>query len=124
MHDMTAGNTEMLVVYLDVSFFTLAEVAEKFSFTRLRSGEKRHIQVPTRYHVVIFGSHIINHSLSVYSNAAAPPTISAISRVIPACLALLYANCNSLIISFALSVAFFIAIIRAACSQAIFSMTA
>ncbi len=63
MHDMTAVDTGLLVGYLDVSFFTLADVAGKFSFARLREGEKRHIQVPTRYQVIVFGSHIINHSL-------------------------------------------------------------
>ena len=56
--------------------------------------------------------------------AAAPLTISDSSWVIAAWRALLYTSCSSSIRSPAFSVAFFIANIRAACSQAPFSTTA
>ena len=59
-----------------------------------------------------------------YSNAATPPTISVISCVIAAWRARLYCNVSVSINSFALSVAVFIADIRAACSLALPSRSA
>ena len=59
-----------------------------------------------------------------HSNAAAPPTISAISWVIWAWRARLYVRRRTLIMSLALSVAFFIAVRRALCSPATVSTSA
>ena len=56
--------------------------------------------------------------------AAAPPTISESSLVMPACRFLLYTSVSSSIRSAALSEAAFIATMRADCSEAMFSATA
>src|SRR5690606_39908474 len=56
--------------------------------------------------------------------AAAPPTISEISWVIAACRALLWTRLSVSISLVALSLADFIATMRAACSDATFSITA
>src|SRR6185437_2617965 len=61
---------------------------------------------------------------ALYSSAAAPPTISAISCVICAWRARLYVRRRTLIMSLALSVAFFIAVRRALCSPATVSTSA
>ena len=58
------------------------------------------------------------------ASASAPATISRISPVIAACLRLLYSSRNAFNISPALSVALFIAVMRAPCSDACESSSA